>query len=129
MGNQVSEAFMQALEQAEQTGDAARLVEMFSDDAEVSNLALKNPLRGREGAREFWRHYLHQFDHIHSEFTQVSETDGKAVLEWEAEGALRGGKPISYRGVTILETDRDQVRRFRSYYDSAAFLQPQAQIA
>lgn len=129
MNRQVAEMFIQALQQTEQTGDAGQLVEMFADDAEVSNLSLPEPLRGRAGARQFWQGYLHQFDHIRSEFRDVSEADGKAVLEWRAKGALRGAPPIFYRGVTLLDIEGERVRRFRSYYDSAAFLQPHAQAA
>ncbi len=127
MQNQVSKVFMQALQQTEQTGDVSQLVEMFADDAEISNLSLKEPMRGKEGAREFWQSYLQQFDHIRSEFTEVSEVEGKAFLEWKAQGALRGGHPISYEGVTILKIEQERIKRFYSYYDSAAFIQVHSQ--
>jgi ketosteroid isomerase-like protein len=125
MSQSVAEKFMQELQRMEQSHDAAEMVALFGSEAELSTVALEAPLRGQEGAQEFWQSYLRQFDHIHSEFTEVSEMDGKAVLEWQAEGALRGGKPITYRGVTLLDTDEEQVQRFRSYYDSAAFVHPQ----
>lgn len=129
MAQQLSETFMQTLQQTEQSGDATQLVELFADNAELANLALEEPLRGRDGAQQFWQSYLHQFAHIRSTFTHSFEAEGKAVLEWEAEGALRDGKPIRYRGVTLLDFDGERVRRFRSYYDSAAFVQPRAQAA
>lgn len=127
MRNQISETFMQALQQTEQTKDASQLIGLFADEAEISNLSLKEPMRGKEGVREFWQNYLHQFDHIRSEFTEVSEMDGKAFLEWKAQGALRGGQPISYEGVTILKIEQDHIQRFYSYYDSAAFIQVHSQ--
>ena len=127
MSNQISELFMKALQQTEQTGDVSQLVEMFADDAEISNLSLKEPMRGKEGAREFWQNYLHQFDRIQSEFTEVAEIEDKAFLEWKAQGTLSGGKPISYEGVTILKIEQERIRRFYSYYDSAAFIQVHSQ--
>ena len=50
--------------------------------------------------------------------------DGGAALEWESEGALPTGAPIRYRGVSLLEFAGDRVKRFRTYYDSAAFVAP-----
>lgn len=126
MASQLAENFMQALQQIEQTKDIEPLVALFKEDAEVSNIALNEPLRGNTGVREFWQKYLEQFQAIRSTFNQVleqqTEKGGHIVLEWVSEGALRHGAPINYRGVSILETTDDRVQRFRSYYDSAAFI-------
>ena len=133
MASQMAEKFMQALQQIEQTKDVAPLVALFANEAEVSNIALNEPLRGQEGVREFWQKYLEQFQHIHSEFNQVfeqqAEAGGHIVLEWRSEGTLRHGAPINYRGVSILEISDDRVQRFRSYYDSAAFIKLQSASA
>jgi ketosteroid isomerase-like protein len=129
MASQIAEDFMHAVQEAERTGDVGRLVEMFADDAEVTNIALKEPFRGREGARRFWDDYLKIFDRIGSNFTRVTEGGGTAVMEWEAEGALRQGRPIRYCGVSIIETDGGRVKKFRSYYDSAQFIQPLSHVA
>lgn len=133
MASQLAERFMQALQQIEQTKDVAPLVELFSEDAEVTNIALNEPLRGNNGVREFWQKYLEQFQHIRSTFNEVleqqAESGGHIVLEWQSEGALRQGAPINYRGVSILETASDRVQRFRSYYDSAAFIKLQSASA
>lgn len=122
MTSETAKSFMNALQQAEQTGDIKPLVAMFTENAELSNLATPRPLQGRDGARQFWQKYLSVFKQIRSTFTNVLESNGAAVLEWTSEGALSSGEPLSYRGVSVLETDNGQVRRFRTYYDSAAFL-------
>lgn len=124
MTSSTADRFIRALQQVEETGNVEPLAELFADDAELSNLAVIEPLRGYAGAREFWKEYLHAFDHIHSRFIRVIEHDGGIVLEWKSEGALRNGCPIDYCGVSILETAGGRVRRFRSYYDTAAFLRP-----
>jgi ketosteroid isomerase-like protein len=42
-------------------------------------------------------------------------------------GTLSTGRPIEYRGVTVLEFDDGAVTRLRTYYDdSAAFIAPPA---
>ena len=61
------------------------------------------------------------FRKIRSEFTHVIEGGGGAVLEWVSRGALADGRPVEYKGVTVLETDGGRIRRCRTYYDSAVF--------
>ncbi|MDQ4075054.1 MAG: nuclear transport factor 2 family protein [Chloroflexota bacterium] len=113
---------MNALQGMEETGDMQKLVELFSEDAELRRLTLDEAYHGREGARAFWNEYLEQFREIRSTFHNVIEGDNTAALEWTSKGRLREGEEIEYRGVSILEWDGDQVQRFRTYYDSAAFI-------
>lgn len=113
---------MRTLQQAEGSRDPAALVALFSDDAELLNLALTEPMRGRDGAQEFWEHYLGAFKEVRSTFPRHVANETDATLEWVSEGRLPDGEPIAYRGVSILEMRDDKVSRFRTYYDSAAFL-------
>lgn len=116
----VAERFMRALQAFEADGRPEPLVELFADDAELSNLT--HAERGRDGARKFWEDYRSAFGSVRSEFTAVTVGDGGAALEWASDGTLPTGAPIRYRGVSVLEVDGDRVRRFRTYYDSAAFV-------
>lgn len=120
MAFETAERFMRTLQEAERSGDVAGLVALFSTDARLSNLAGEAPLEGRPGASAFWSAYLGVFDTIRSRFTHVTEGPDRIVLEWVSDGALRGGSTVSYQGVSVLETSDGLVRRFRSYYDSAA---------
>jgi ketosteroid isomerase-like protein len=114
--------FMHMLQKTEETGDIASLVTLFADNADLMNLAMLEPLQGKEGAHRFWDKYLSVFDRIHSEFTNVVESNDTSVLEWISKGTLSTSEEITYRGVSILEFDNGQVQRFRTYYDSAVFL-------
>ena len=122
MTTELAERFMQTLQQIEDTGDVEPLVALFTEDAELSNLALTEPLKGQDGARRFWQKYLSVFERIHSKFHNVIEGDRTIVLEWNSEGALSSGEAINYQGISVLEIDNGQVQHFRTYYDSAAFL-------
>ncbi len=122
MANDLPETFMKTLQQIEESRDPAALVELFTDDAELVNLAQTEPMRGRDGAQTFWKHYLGAFSKVHSTFHHHFATDSDATLEWTSDGALPDGEPIKYRGVSILEMRDNKVSRFRTYYDSAAFL-------
>ena len=121
----MADRFAKALQETEGSRDPAPLLALFADDCELSNLALTES--GPDGARRFWETYLAQFDAIRSEFSHLIETEGQAALVWTSEGTLKGGHPIRYRGVSILETGGDRVRRFETVYDSAAFVRPEAE--
>jgi ketosteroid isomerase-like protein len=122
MPSELTSRFIQSLQHAEQKGDLAPLIDLFSDDAQLSNLAMLEPLKGKDGARRFWEKYLSVFEQINSEFTNIVESNGAAVLEWISKGALSTSEDIRYQGVSILEMDGERIHRFRTYYDSAAFL-------
>lgn len=122
MSSELASQFMQTLQHIEASGDVEPLVGLFSDDVELSNLAMLEPLKGHDGARQFWQKYLSVFEQIHSTFTHVIEDQNTAVLEWVSKGTLSNAEPVNYRGVSILEISNGQVQNFRTYYDSAVFL-------
>ena len=121
-----TEQFMQALQQAESTGNVDALVALHAQDATLRNLT-ERTWEGQDGARDFWQTYLGNFARIRSQFTRSQEQDGLGVMEWTAEGELKGGQPIAYRGVSLIDVDGSHVKAFRTYYDSAAFVQPVAE--
>jgi ketosteroid isomerase-like protein len=122
MAGTVGRRFMAALQKAERTRDVGPLIELFDDAGETLNLGRTRPVQGREGLWRFWEDYLATFREVRSEFTHVVEGDGGTVLAWRSRGALRNGEPVESRGVSVLETDGERVRKFRTYYDSAVFL-------
>ncbi|MBW4697742.1 MAG: hypothetical protein KME03_07560 [Aphanocapsa lilacina HA4352-LM1] len=64
MSNPTAKRFMQTLQYIEQFGEIESLVQLFSEDAELSNLVIQQPLRGAGGARRFWSDYLGTSDQI-----------------------------------------------------------------
>ena len=120
----MAQRFAEALQSTEGSRDPEPLVQLFAEDAQLHNLAIAD--QGVEGARDFWQTYLDQFETIRSEFSHLIEQDGQAALVWTSSGALRGGRPITYRGVSVIEFDGDKVHRFETVYDSAAFLRTEA---
>jgi ketosteroid isomerase-like protein len=116
-------AFIDALKQAEEALDPTPLVGMFAERATLENAPRAVTRSGAGGAKQFWQDYLSAFDRVRSEFTHVLEGPSSATLEWRSDGTLaNSGQPISYRGTSILEFANGKVARFATYYDSAAFL-------
>ena len=118
----IAERFKQALQQTEQSRDAAAVASLFREGAQLTNLG------GDHGtdAHKFWQVYLEQFGEIRSEFTSEMVSDRSAALEWQSRGTLQDGREIDYRGVIVIEFDGDQLTGFRTYYDSAAFVRSKA---
>ena len=110
--------FKAALQQAEESCDAQPVASLFREGARLTNLG------GDHGtdAMKFWQIYLEQFSEIRSDFTGEIASNGTAALEWESRGKLADGRPVDYRGVSLIEFDDDAVTSFRTYYDSAAFV-------
>ena len=121
----MADIFTESLQKTEETRDPDHLVMLFADEAELRNLSIAHHII--EAARQFWQIYLDQFDEIRSEFSHRIEADGQVALVWTSQGALKGGHPITYRGVSVVEFADDKVTRFETIYDSAAFLVGDAQ--
>src|SRR3954454_7144355 len=114
-----AERFADALTRLEQSRDTSTIAEQFADDPELRRPETAAATGDVEG---FWSGYLKQFDQIGTEVTHVAQADELAVLEWTSKGRLAAGRDIEYRGVSLLSFDGDRVRRFSTYYDTAAFV-------
>ena len=121
MASEIAEKFMDALQTIEKENEVDALVELFSNEASLKRMTHKS-YEGKGETKRFWQEYLEPFDTISTEFFKVTEDDETVVLEWESKGTLANGHDIDYRGVSSFDTEGGEVVRFRTYYDSAAFL-------
>lgn len=118
-----AQAFMSALQTMERERDVNRLAVRFVPSCQLWRQSYGHTYHGAEGVQKFWTEYLKQFESIATEFTNVLEREDLAILEWESRGCLQGGRPIHYRGVSILELGEDgKVSSFKTYFDSAHFI-------
>ena len=121
--------FVAALGQLHHDGNADPLVDLFSEDATLNKAGMPHGQRGRDGARAFWEQYRNVFGEIKSTFHHVVTGDGIAFLEWTSNGTLSNGAGVGYDGVSVLESgDGQTVEAFRTFYDTAAFLEKQSAI-
>jgi ketosteroid isomerase-like protein len=118
--------FATALQDFERSADPTDLVALFTEGATLARLDASGE-RGDPDA--FWREYRAQFDDLSTTFTHAVDGDDQCALEWTSSGTLSTGRPIEYRGVTVLEFDGSAVSRLRTYYDTAAFTAPSAYSA
>jgi ketosteroid isomerase-like protein len=122
MSEQMGDQFAAKLQDLERTRDPGALIAMFSDDVELQRAAQTRQYRGLDGAREFWKEYLHMFRDVTTTFDAITQVDGRAALEWHSTCKLDNGTEVSYQGCTVIETDGKRVNKLRTYYDSAAVM-------
>jgi ketosteroid isomerase-like protein len=114
--------FVAALRRFEQDADPAELVAQFAEDATVSRLDARGD---RTDIAEFWQEYRRSFEELSTTFVDAVESDDQVALEWTTAATLVDGKPVEYRGVTVLDLAPEAIAGLRTYYDTAAFLTPQ----
>ncbi|MDB5328535.1 MAG: hypothetical protein JWM57_4104 [Phycisphaerales bacterium] len=119
-----ADIFKKTLQQAEETRDVAPLVALFGDDATIDSPAREHKFSGRVEIQKFWHEYIEAFATVRSSFTTDHTIGDTSVLQWVSEGTLPTGRPIKYRGVTIVTFRGYKVSTFTTYYDSAAFVAP-----
>ena len=112
-------SFADALQTFEKDGDAAALAALFADDAITQRLDARGERRGE--VEQFWQEYRAQFDSISTTFYDVVEGGDRVALEWTSDATLTDGRPLQYRGVTIVDLDGGKISKLRTYYDSAQF--------
>lgn len=120
-----AQRFADALQQLELDRDVEAFVaQVFGKDPELHRRELAHsPVeQGRDGATRFWQQYLDQFDEIRSTFHRVVNGAELGVLEWVGEGVLKGGQPVTYEGVSVIDVDgTGAVTRFATWYDTTPF--------
>lgn len=119
-----AQEFIDALHELEQGDESAvdGLVSLYSEDARLTNAALKlagKERRGHDGVREFWIEYRHTFEQAYSEFAQITANEESAGLFWTTKGTDTDGNPLEYDGVSLLVfDDSGKITQFRGYYDT-----------
>jgi ketosteroid isomerase-like protein len=99
------------------------MVALSTDSTRWWSVGPDDEATGPEGARQFWERYRRAFDEIASEFSTVTETPTRVVLEWTSRGSHHNGSPVRYAGATVLEfdpADDETLTAVRLYFDTAA---------
>jgi ketosteroid isomerase-like protein len=108
--------FIDALRGLEDGGDAAPLLDLFAGDCVLQNVSVADDFHGRDGAERFWAEDRGMFRDVQSDFRNVIVEDGRAALEWTRSGTGKGGDPVRYAGVSILELADGHIARFMAYF-------------
>ena len=111
--------FATALQTFEKDGDAGTFADLFAADAVTQRFDARGERRGE--VEQFWQEYRAQFQTVSTTFYDVVEGGDRAALEWTSEGSLADGRPLQYRGVTVVDFDGDTIAKLSTYYDSAQF--------
>lgn len=118
----ITEKFVTALGELHRSREVEPLVALFAENATLNKAGIPHGEKGKDGARTFWEQYRDVFDDIDATFNHTVADDGLAYLEWTSQGTLRDGTDFTYDGVSVLESHDGEIGAFRTYYDTAAFL-------
>jgi ketosteroid isomerase-like protein len=116
----VAEQFVAALGKLEESRNVDEITSLFAADSEIGNIVVPEKFQGPEGAREFWSKYRDTFEEMHSTYRSQISSETGASLEWITEGTSKDHHPVRYEGVSILEFENGQIKRFRAYFNPAA---------
>ena len=119
--------FAAGLHDLDEDGDAAKFAALFTDDAVTQRFDARGERRGE--VEKFWQEYRAQFQSISTRFYDVVEGGDRFALEWTSDATLADGRPIQYRGVTVIDLDGDKITKLSTYYDSAQFTATHAATA
>lgn len=111
--------FVAALRKFEQDSDVAPLAALFAADATTERFDARGERQGE--VEQFWQEYRAQFNEIRTTFYNAVEGQDQVALEWTSDATMTDDRPLTYRGVTVIDLDGDMIARLRTYYDSAAF--------
>ena len=112
------------------THDVEKILSHLSDDVEMIN-ADGVSIRGKAAYRKDIEYELMAFPDLTMETESTLAAENRVCIQWKAKGthsgAIKGtedfaGKPVSFRGVTILDVSKGRVVRSCVYYDRAAIM-------
>jgi steroid delta-isomerase-like uncharacterized protein len=104
----------------------------YAEDAELLDVGLPEPVRGREAIRESVAGYLAAFSDFHVEVDEAIVSGNRAAQEWTVTGTNDGelmglpptGKRATTHGCGVLEVGDDGlVRRAANYWNAAELMQ------
>lgn len=113
---ELTNRFIDALHLLEDQGQAGAIIALFSQDAVLSNPFVTHGVEAEAAPTTFWTSYRNAFQAIESKFFNVLTSDDVAVLEWISEARIET-EPVTYRGVSVLESRDGAIVAFRAYFD------------
>jgi ketosteroid isomerase-like protein len=100
--------------------DPALIVTIFTEDATYHERVLREPIRTREGIRDYWRtKVVGAQARIECRLLALYVDGDTAVAEWEARfDDLAEGFRKRMREVAILEFEGERIAHLREYWSS-----------
>ena len=114
--------------------DFDRFVGMFTDDAEIVIVGAGETLRGREGALQFAQMWAGGFPDGRVQIDRVIADGDTTAVEFTGRGTHTGtlagptgeipatGRQVTLQLCDVHELEGGKIRRFRTYFDTAALL-------
>jgi putative intracellular protease/amidase/ketosteroid isomerase-like protein len=100
---------------AEGRRDLDAVLDHFSEDVRFTD-PRGRVLTGRAALAPFYADNMQALPRLRVELVDSLESNGRAALEWLAEGVDQGGEPVRMRGTNVVEVARGRFTAFRAYW-------------
>ncbi len=108
-----AERYARAWEEA----DDEAVAELFTEDATYRSDPFKEPCRGRDGIRKYWRDVTARQANVEVAVGRTLEVEGRAIVEWWTQ-MDSDGTPVTLPGALILDFDEGGLcRALREYWN------------
>ncbi len=109
--------------------DAAAAAALYHDDAVNIQVAVGEPLQGREAIREDFTAFFQAFPDSYTHVEHIFEDGEWAILEWSGGGTFLGkfawheptGQSFTLRGCGFFQVVAGRIGFQRGYWDKAAW--------
>jgi steroid delta-isomerase-like uncharacterized protein len=106
------------------------VAQLCTDDCLYEDVPTGSVNHSRDELRAFAQFWFAVSPDLKIELSSEFSTDARAAGEWTMSGTQQGDmpgmpatkKPFSFRGATILETEKGMIRRCTDYWDMAEVL-------
>lgn len=108
-----AERYARAWEEADDNAVGA----LFTEDATYRSDPFKEPYRGRDGIRRYWREVTATQANVEVAVGRTLAIESRALVEWWTQ-MDSGGTPVTLPGALILDFDeRGLCRALREYWN------------
>jgi steroid delta-isomerase-like uncharacterized protein len=109
--------------------DAAAAAALYHDDATNIQVALGEPIRGRQAMLDSFAAFFRAFPDSYTQVEHVFEDGEWAIIEWSGGGTFLGefagyaptGRSFTLRGCGFFHVTDGKIRFQRGYWDKATW--------
>src|SRR5688572_29822939 len=109
--------------------DAAAAAALYHDDATNIQVALSEPVRGRQAMLDSFTAFFRAFPDSYTQVEHMFEDGEWAIVEWRGGGTFRGefvghaptGRSFTLRGCGFFHVIEGKIRVQRGYWDRATW--------
>ena len=103
--------------------DEGAFIAVFTADGVSHDPVGAPPFSGHDGLRKFFGGMVATFAELNMVETAVYINKNEAAVHWQAEGAGKNGRAVSFSGINLFTLNDDaKITTLRAYWDARAMM-------